>query len=295
MSRPAYLFQIGVGRSGTTVLRKSIGLHPRIYYTGTENRIVTDFLRVAHETLTEPDRSRNLLVSKEQFDRILERALNEMLWQDSERIARSIRSASFAMPPELPPYLLQVFPNARILHLVRNGIQVIASRQLHHGFSHLSFQEQCERWARTYELAQWGQTQGNAYHQFRYEWFQEDTRLAAELDCVFDWLEIPRDDAPFENIVSQRYHPTQHPDEVNPPDIYAAQQSEQVREQADHIRGQRWQFWTEEQRAMFETICAQGMRGFGYPIPWQEPPPSSAKSAADSLSDRVHKAIFSRG
>lgn len=290
MTRPTYLFLIGVGRSGTTVLRKSLGLHPGIYYTGTENRIVTDFLRVQFETFTDPDRVSKLLVTREQFDRVMERALNDLLWLDEERRARSIRTAAFAMPPELPPYLLRVFPNARILHLVRNGIQVISSRQLHEGFQHMPFEEQCTRWARAYDLYKWGLTQEHAYHLFRYEWFNDEPRLRAELSRVYEWLEIPPDDAPIQNMLNTRYHPTYHPNEATRLNIYDAQTSQQGRAQIDQIRTERWHFWTDEQRAQFEQICGDAMRGFGYPIPWRDPNPA-VQPQANRLSERVRSAI----
>jgi hypothetical protein len=265
MSRPDYLFLIGVGRSGTTVLRYSLGLHPYIYYTGTENNIVTDVIRAAFENCAPPERSSQMLVSQGEYDRIFERALNELLWQDPEKSATRIRTASFAMPPELPGYLLQVFPNARILHMVRNGIEVIASRQLFHAFQGMPFAEHCTRWARAYAFYEWGKRQRASYRLFRYEWFGEEARLLSELEGVYEWLEIPWDGAPLKNILRERYHPTRHPYELEPA---SAVQSASDRTAFVETRAQRWQYWSDDERAAFESICGEAMSGFGYAIPW---------------------------
>lgn len=286
VSRPPYLFLIGVGRSGTTVLRKSLGLHPRIYYTGTENQIVTDVLGAAFTNCTLPERARAMLVSQDVYDRIFEHALNELLWQDSARISDSIRTASFAMPPELPAYLLQVFPGARILHLVRNGIQVIASRQLHPGFQHMPFQEHCTRWARAYQFYEWGQTQGAQYHLFRHEWLHEAGTLRAELERVYAWLDISWDEAPLQNILSRRYHPTHHPKESGESERKYAEMSPTERDALQETRARRWTFWSESERETFENICGSAMRGFGYPIPWREPH-ASAPARTSFLLHRV--------
>lgn len=289
MSCPDYLFLIGVGRSGTTVLRKSLGLHPGIYYTGTENQIVTDVLGAAFSNCTLPERARAMLVPQSVYDRIFERALNELLWQDAEKISHRIRTASFAMPPELPAYLLQVFPNARILHLVRNGIQVIASRQLHPGFQHMSFEEHCTRWARAFQLYEWGQTQGLQYRLFRHEWLHDAKTLRGELERVFAWLEIAWDDAPLQNMLSQRYHPTRHPNERVDSGHDYAQMTPAERNTLEETRSRRWQFWSEAERRTFESVCEQAMLGFGYPIPWREPERTTPMRSSFSLRRVIDK------
>jgi hypothetical protein len=294
LSRPPYLFLIGVGRSGTTVLRKSLGLHPRIYYTGTENQIVTDVLGAAFSNCTLPERARMMLVTQPVYDRIFERALNELLWQDPEKISDCIRTASFAMPPELPAYLLQVFPKACILHLVRNGIQVIASRQLHPFFQHMPFEEHCTRWARAFQFYQWGQAQGTQYHLFRHEWLHEESTLRAELGRVYAWLDISWDEAPLQNMLSRRYHPTRHPGETASTQQGYAEMSPAERDALEQTRTRRWQFWSETERVTFESICGEAMRGFGYPIPWRETQAATPARTSFSLRRTHPKTLFQK-
>lgn len=290
MARPDYLFLIGVGRSGTTALRKSLGLHPQIYYGGTENNIVTDVLRAAYDNCTRPERASNLLVEQSEYDSIFRDALNRLLWPDAAKSATRIRLASFAMPPKLGSYLLQVFPNARILHLVRDGIQVISSRQLHDGFQHFTFRDNCERWDSTYRLYQWGSTQGHAYSLFRYEWLNDFAELRVQLEKVYDWLEIEWVEAPFENLTALRYHPTVHPQEGAPPNPGYTHISEQERAQFESSRNERWRFWDETQRATFQELCGEAMRGFGYAIPWANAAPP-ARFSARQVVDKMRNLI----
>jgi hypothetical protein len=268
VTRPHYLFLIGVGRSGTTALRKSLWQHPDICYNGRENNVLPDIVQTALTNCTKPDRKSAMMVSQEIYDRAFERAVNEILWNEYNPSSGQIRFASFAMVPELANYLLQVFPNARILHLVRNGIEVIASRQLFVQFRDMPFEEHCKRWARTYEVYQWGQTQGDTYRLIRYEWLKDEALLREQLEQIYEWLEIPWHDAPLQHVLSERYHPTAHPKEADSTNAKRGL-PESDSSQTEDSRGARWQFWTDEQRAMFETMCSSVMNAFGYPMPWQ--------------------------
>ena len=283
MARPDYLFLIGVGRSGTNAVRHSLGLQPSIYYNGHENNVVPDLLETALINCTQPDREIGMTIPQEDYDRVFERVVNDLLWHQHNTSPERIRMASHHLDISLADYLLQVFPDARVLHLVRNGIQVVASRQLYPAFEHFSFEDQCKEWAQTYGLHQWGKNQGAAYHLLRHEWLNDESRLRAELTELYAWLEIEWDDGPFHNFLHHHYHPTQHPLEDGSSEQKISQRlrtklgkfwnkkkrANAERKEFERSRNERWKFWTDSQLATFEEICGEAMAGFGYELPWK--------------------------
>jgi hypothetical protein len=271
LPRPNYLFLIAVGRSGTTALRKSLGLHPNLCYNGRENNLLGDLVETALVNCTKPDRKTALTVSPQAYQRAFERLAKDIVWSECDAARAEIHFASFGIPPTIEnervrayaDLMLELFPETRVLHLVRDGIQVVASRQLFEHFRNMPFEEHCKRWARTFEWNKWGQQHPDAYRLVRYEWFADKAALRAQLAQIFEWLQIPWHDAPLQHLWSEQYHPTQHPEEAK---------TTERRERRIEMRSQRWQFWTDEQRATFEQLCGEAMRGFGYAIPWRAPP-----------------------
>lgn len=248
----------GVGRSGTTALRLSLGLHPSIYYPGTENNILTGVLLAAMRNCTLPDRRVAMLVSQAEYDRAFEQLFNTLLWPQREQHRNQIQMAACDLREDIMDYLYRVFPNIRVVYLIRNGMQVVASRALFESMKHDAFEDHCALWLRAYKITQWGQDKPDKIRFFRYEWFHEPERLRGELANLFEWLGISWHDAPLKNLLTERYHPTQHPGEPDAGEANFAR-----------TRDERWKHWSEQERAVFETKCGEAMRALGYAIPWQ--------------------------
>lgn len=282
-SRPSYLFLVAVGRSGTTAVRKSLWQHPDICYNGRENNIIPDVVEAANKNWTRPERKHGITVSQEVYERAFETLTNEIVWHDCGAPKVKVRFASFAMFIEQAELLLKIFPNARILHLIRNGIEVVASRQLFGHFQYMPFEEHCKRWARTYEWYQWGQTHPEIYRLIRYEALKEEQVLRTQLQQLYQWLNIPWDDAPLKHMMNERYHPTIHPKETK------SEETNPANGQATHEH--RWQYWTPEQRATFEELCGSTMQAFGYPMPWQS---NTELGRADAQKTHWLKSIYTR-
>lgn len=275
MSRPDYFFIGGVGRSGTTALRKSLGLHPALDYNGQENNILSDVIHAARVNCTLPDRQTAMVVNQSEYDRIFERALNELLWRERAQKANQIRTAAFDPWPGFLEYLFQVFPNSKMLYLVRNGIEVVASRQLFEPFQVSPFEKHCEIWFRAHKVVRWGQDKPQQFRLVRHEWLGDADKLRQVLFELYEWLGIAWHDAPLQNLLAERYHPTHHPQETA---------------DTPEARAERWKFWTDAERASFETICGDAMRGFGYSIPWRSTS-KRASAPTDPISARVRRAI----
>ena len=245
----------GVGRSGITVLRNSLGAHDLIDPTGSENNVINDVLQAAYDNCTKPSRKSAMRTSQHDYDRNFQNLLLNLLWPPPRRRRPRVLLAYSAIRTSWAIYLWQVFPEARIVYIVRNGIEVVASRMQYDSFKRFEFQQQCERWTLSYEVARWGE----GFEEFkvvRHESLLDATRAEVVFTDLFEWIGLPPDRRCLETLNSQRFHPTSYPGE-----------SEQSRQNLAE-RKERWRYWTDEQRAIFVEECAEAMDYFGYPIPW---------------------------
>lgn len=263
-----YLFLCGVGRSGTTIFRTSLGQHPQIYYNGHENNVVQDVLGVAEKNCTAPSRKVALAVSQEQYDASFRVLLNAIIWPDPELRARPTRMAAINPDADQLDYLRQVFDGAKVICLVRNGIEVITSRQRYTSFSQQAFETHCAVWNRIGGWLDWGDQHPEHFRLIRHEWFYDPSELQARMDDLYRWAALEHSPAPSESITGTLRHPTDGTVEIDS-DQFAASNQSQKREYFQAKR-QRYEAWTAQQRQMFEEHCGPLMGRLGYPIPWRQ-------------------------
>jgi len=265
---PQYLICAGVGRSGTTAMRKSLGLHPQIYYPGSENNLLSEVLDTALRNCTIPDRQVGMLVSQERYDHAFHELFDSLLWSDRAEHPSQIRMASCDLASNVTDYLYQVLPSTKMLYMIRDGIHVVASRVLFDAFKIFSFEEHCDIWLRAPQIYAWGVDKPDRVRFFRYEWLYDEARARAELAALFDWMEIPWHDAPFQNLLTQHYHSTQHPNQPVLAETNQGVVSKDERATFQQTRSERWMYWTQAERAMFEERCGDAMHELGYELPW---------------------------
>lgn len=266
--RPNYVFVSGIARSGTTALRMSLGLHPELYSDQRENMVVADILHQALLNRTLPDRVASMSVSPEAFDRAFERLFNELIWSGHAECPTRIRMGAFHIMPMTRDYFFQIFPDSRVVYLVRNGIEVISSRKLHNLLKLKTFDEHCTAWLRSYKMYKWGLEHPNEFFLIRHEWLIDRLKMQAVLEQLYDWLEIQWDDAPLVNLFAKRYGATRHAQEEAAQTADYARLSLAERQGLEQTRRERWRFWTRAERAMFEKRCGHAMSEMGYPVPW---------------------------
>jgi hypothetical protein len=253
----------GVGRSGTFALRDALGRHPQVHSTGSENNILYDLLSAAHRNCTIDARRIAMQVDQATYDRLFHDLILNLLWPEPRpELPRQLLAFSNLLP-DRARYLCRLFPGrpgaarARIVYLVRNGIEVVSSRLRFGKFVELPFRQHCEVWARSVEMAEWGRDRDD-FLLLRHEHLLEAETLAESLQRFWTFAGLPAEPKIYERLLNVCYHPTSAENASAP--------AETLRTRAD-----RWRDWTDEQRLTFSVVCADAMRYWGYEMPWVAP------------------------
>lgn len=267
MKTKYFLFS-GVGRSGTTALRKAFGCHPEIYYNGLENNIVQNVISCALRNCT-AGRKEWMAVPQERYDELFRNLLTDLLWPEPG--GRVDKTLMCAINPsmEIADYTRQVFGDCKFVYLVRNGIEVISSRQRFPPFSLRSFSEHCDVWLRARGMLQWGRNNPEHFREFRHEWLIDEKQAGRRFSDVFTWLGLSQCPACAEHILSNRYHPTSEASGPIAAVVDAAHLVKSDREKLTDDRRGRWRSWQPEEISLFEEKCGAFMAELGYELPWK--------------------------
>lgn len=314
----------GVGRSGTNILRRALSLHPQLHSTGHENNIIRDVLDVARMNLVMQSRAFALRVTEPAYLGLFRNLLLDLLWPragvaPAPRPRVNRHAAAYAEPAEptaagLPfaftslniesaRFLLRVFPQAHILLIVRNGIEVVASRMRHRSFADRPFAEHCERWTEAAELALAALSDDPllrpAMIVIRHEHLITAETAEAAMARVWEALSIPRHEACMRTLldgplVNTPAESTEPAPLVQPSSVLTTQvvnasggpagaasptnpgpngSAGDSRPGADHgsilsTRIDRWREWTPEQQEIFAAHCGSAMERLGYRVPF---------------------------
>lgn len=266
MRKKNYLIMSSVGRSGSTALRKALGEHPDIYSNGRENNQIQDIVACGWKNKTMTSRQRSMVVSESVYDQQYAELIHRLTWPSQLKRLRS-RTLMCAVntEPEYSDYLFDLLPGGKMLYLIRDGIEVICSRQKFPGFQHYDFNAHCEVWMQSVDMVQWAEQRKQQVCLFRYEWMLKPDRLETELGKLFGFVGLRDRPEVLQHILSHRYHPTSG----GPKGDDWANVSEQQRTAIAKKGTGGWQQWTEAQQRIFEDICGDGMKKLGYAIPWQ--------------------------
>ncbi len=282
MSEALHLFLCAVGRSGTTVFRTSLGRHPDIYYNDRENNIVMDLQAVAQTNCTVGSRKYAMVVDQARYNSIFRTAITDLIWPDAGLRNRPVQIAAINPIGDQLDYLCEVFPLARIVCLVRNGIEVVSSRMRYESFAGNEFESHCDVWNRSRSVIDWGATNEERFRLFRHEWLYSEPQIRAQLDELYSWLGIMQSDLPADNILSRLHHPTgglsdssSSGNNTADPEPASAKidlpcLGDTERTAYFKSKSLRWMDWTPAQRATFESSCGSFMCELGYSIPWRD-------------------------
>lgn len=257
--KPNVLLITGTGRSGTTILRKTMGMHPSVYYRGNENNIFVDMLSCFHHNCTYPSRKVAMELNQAAYNESVRDTIFRFLLPNSRALKRSHNYFQIysALKPELLDYLKEIFPNIYILQIVRNGIEVISSRTKYEGFSSNSFRDHIDKWNLGIEVSKkCKDIFGDHYKLIRHDTFLDEDATRAQMQEICKWLGIDYDEKLTANIMSSKVHPTSIEDE-------SSEASNDLK-----LRSERWKYWDEEHIKMFKDMASDHMEYLGYKIPF---------------------------
>ena len=208
--RPPVPFVVGVGRSGTTLLRLMLDAHPDLTVPP-ETSFVPKLIEAAREDGATPERLAEVLVNHRRWgDFSLEIDELEERWHALPQLKPGpVVRAFFELYAEkqdkprwgdkTPGYtqhikqISKVLPEARFIHLIRDGRDVVLSRVNTLALKPVPISKAAKRWKRRLKGARRQGAKVEHYLELRYE--QLVTEPEATLREICEFIELPWDPA----------------------------------------------------------------------------------------------------
>lgn len=266
------VFVVGGSRSGTIVLLKALGMHRKILSAPTEDPFIADVGNFMNDIATFSDHkndyySRTLRISRQYIGHALQRlSLESAMGPDYgirhllERAASEKRYNIFrkrywctkTFPNQnVANGLLNFFPEAKFIWILRNGVNVVHSRTRFPEFRDLPFEKQCRHWADTISSYEYLNDLPEAVVIHQEELLENPADVFRR---IFAHIGIEDDGE------STRYALTHH---VHPLADVSTSTGVDIR-QTIADRPPAYQEWNEAQRQQFRDICGHAMRQAGY-------------------------------
>ncbi len=270
--RPVFL--VGAGRSGTIALFRALGTHPEILFIpGGEIPFVTTIGSAVLPFEIGEKKDYYLEQTKVPKDYLysqLRRLCFEsatgphyglkVLLKDLLRSRIQFTKARYWCVKTFPGNkvfegLLHLYPEAKFIYIVRNGLDVVRSRTKFSAFRDEDFAEHCGVWANAAERFSYLQSNSNAV-MVRQEALISQPEVVFEK--IYDLLGITHDEKPIEYIRTTLVHSLADDETHDNVDVRT------------HLENRKpaYEEWSPEQRQTFKTICGAAMHKLEYEIPF---------------------------
>ena len=262
------IFVVGAGRSGTSILLQALGQHPAIIafpgespfltsiggdatlFHGSEKNYYRNAIRLSYPAMMKRLCRLGLDVSGGEHYALKNTLKHRIRHRQFSNSAIRYWSAK-TFPTELvSDGLDRVYPGAKYLYIVRNGLEVVHSMTKFHGFKENGFTSHCQTWAASAEKYEYLQARPNALT-IKHELLSQDP------DCVFS--KIYKFLALTDNGGSADFTKTNVIHPLDKTDVHTASSQALLSK-----RGSPAALWNKEQRAIFLDICAYQMNKLGY-------------------------------
>jgi hypothetical protein len=183
------IFIVGCQRSGTTLLRLILDAHPRLS-VGPESRFLDDLAKVTGE---EWPRIEPYGLPREYFHERFAQLFHDFHMDYARRRGKQRWGDKSPRYTLRIPYLDELFPNCQIVHVIRDGRDVVTSHRERWGYA--SAYKATAKWQRYIEAARAdGARLGDGrFAEVRYESLVDDPE--PELRTLLEFLGEPWDDA----------------------------------------------------------------------------------------------------
>ena len=267
------IFIVGGSRSGTIVLLKAMGRHQQILSTPSEDPYITDIGGMMHslEYCSEVERQYyldTLRVSRGYIYDVLRRlALESALgphygfkqWvklvvkNRVNPLAKRYWCTKTFPGKNVAQGLNKLYPEAKFIWILRNGVNVVYSRCRFPAFRDQSFKEHCHHWAGTIERFSYLLEIPGAVIVHQEELVDEPDTVFRR---IFEEFQIGYDSKPTEYALTHHVHPLGDEATTKGVDIKKTLAE----------RPPAYQEWTQEQRKLFKDICGNAMQIAGYEL-----------------------------
>ncbi|QYK47849.1 MAG: sulfotransferase [Phycisphaeraceae bacterium] len=258
----------GVGRSGTTILRQALSKHPDLDSTDLENNIILDLLEAASRNRTIPSRFHALRVPEAIYEAHFAALLLRLLWPCPRARTPERLLAYTNLRPQGADQLLRLFPHARIIYIVRNGIEVVGSRLRFAPFQDRDVGSHAETWRVAHDMARWGEKR-REFLLVRHEWLLAPDGPERMMDTILPFLGLTRHQPCTDHFRSELVHPTSdRPGSILEAKALTPADPTKPINLSLRDRAERWKDWNPDDRLAFDRTCAEAMAYFGYTVPW---------------------------
>lgn len=262
------IFIVGAGRSGTSVLLQALGQHPSIISFPGESPFLTSIggnatlfneneasyycnaIRISYTSMMAKLKKLGFEVSGGEYWSLKNTLKHRITHRQITNRSIQYWSAK-TFPTELVSNGLDsVYPGAKYLYIVRNGIEVVHSMTKFHGFKENDFISHCKTWSESVSKYEYLLTRSNALL-VRHEMLSRDPGTTFAKVYKFLNLDNQGESACFTqtNVI--------HP--LDKTDIHTKNSQALLAERENPI-----DLWDNQQRRIFSDICGNQMQQLGY-------------------------------